>query len=373
MLQVTDNGITIDSFDDIYDRLVASFKSIYGDDINLDSDTPDGQLLGLFAQELSNIHQSASFIVQMLDPYQATGKWLEQRALYAGVIRKSASYSYIDDVIVTGNKGVIIPASTVLTDKNDNEWVTIDALSLNELGSGRLRIRSSSLEKIDLSSNEELTLKTVIVGVSKVLTASESYGGATEETDASLLKRFMQSHAINGLDDKTSLKAKLLNITGVEQAIVYENFTGVTDEKDVPAHSLNAVLIGGSDEDIAEIITKNKIGGCGLYGQIETSYNYFDSDRKVRFDRASRIDISVNIIVGRFGSFQDINETAIKDNLKNLSFQIGQNVYASRLISSVNLVDGFHIKSLTIDGEQIKNIGYREYASISNVEVVIDG
>lgn len=217
MLQVTDNGITIDSFDDIYDRLVASFKSIYGDDINLDSDTPDGQLLGLFAQELSNIHQSASFIVQMLDPYQATGKWLEQRALYAGVIRKSASYSYIDDVIVTGNKGVIIPASTVLTDKNDNEWVTIDALSLNELGSGRLRIRSSSLEKIDLSSNEELTLKTVIVGVSKVLTASESYGGATEETDASLLKRFMQSHAINGLDDKTSLKAKLLNITALSK------------------------------------------------------------------------------------------------------------------------------------------------------------
>ena len=103
MLQITDKGIEIDDLYTIQNRLISAFKSIYGENVNLDSDTPDGQLLGLFSQKLANIHQAISFIVQMLDPYQATGHWLEQRAMYAGITRITASYSYIDDVIFTGS------------------------------------------------------------------------------------------------------------------------------------------------------------------------------------------------------------------------------------------------------------------------------
>jgi len=112
MLQVTDKGITVDSFNTIYARLVDKFKLIYGNDVNLDSDTPDGQLLALFSQEIETIHQNVAFIVQMLDPYQATGQWLEQRALYAGIIRNTASYSYIDGVIITGVPKTNIPLNS---------------------------------------------------------------------------------------------------------------------------------------------------------------------------------------------------------------------------------------------------------------------
>jgi len=114
MLQVTDKGITVDSFNTIYARLVDKFKLIYGNDVNLDSDTPDGQLLALFSQEIETIHQNVAFIVQMLDPYQATGQWLDQRALYAGIIRNTASYSYIDEAIITGIPKTNIPINSAL-------------------------------------------------------------------------------------------------------------------------------------------------------------------------------------------------------------------------------------------------------------------
>ncbi|WP_050747807.1 hypothetical protein [Sodalis glossinidius] len=95
MLQITDTGMVIEPLAAIHQRLTDGFRRIYGDDINIDADTPDGQMIGLFAQELANLNQAIAFMAQMLDPYQATGAWLEQRALYAGIVRRGAQQAAV--------------------------------------------------------------------------------------------------------------------------------------------------------------------------------------------------------------------------------------------------------------------------------------
>lgn len=372
MLRISENGIQIDDLYTIQNRLVSAFKSIYGDDVNLDSDTPDGQLLGLFSQELANVHQAVSFIVQMLDPYQATGQWLEQRAMYAGITRITASYSYIDDVIITGTPKTTIPTNSIFIDRSKNKWVSTEEVTLNSNGSARTKFRSLELGNYIINSLEEFTPSTIIVGIERVTANSNSYGGVDEETDEQLLNRFMLSHSINNFDDRQGLQSALLNIIGVSKCVVYENFTSNTDEKNIPPHSLNAVVLGGSDEKIAEVITKKKIGGCGLHGQIEITHLQDGLSRKVFFDRPTKIDINVSMVIGRYKSFDDINTAQIQRNLKKLNFNIGENVYASRIISNINLVDGFYIKSLTVNDLNIAEIGYREYAQINNVEVLIE-
>ena len=373
MLQITDKGIEIDDLYTIQNRLVNAFKSIYGEDVNLESDTPDGQLLGLFSQELANIHQAVSFIVQMLDPYQATGHWLEQRAMYAGITRISASYSYIDEVIFNGIPKTLVPNNSIYIDKNKNKWITTEQITLNELGSARVKFRSLELGNYTVNVLDEFSPSTIIIGVEKITAKTASYGGVDEETDAQLLKRFMLSHSINNYDDRQGMQSALMNITGVTKCIVYENYTNQTDEKGIPAHSFNAVILGGADEKIAEVITKKKIGGCGIFGEVESAYLLDNVSRKVYFDRPKKIDINVSMVIGRYKSFNDINTDEIKTNLKSLDFDIGENVYASRIISSINLVDGFYIKKLTVNDSDIANIDYRQYAQITNVEVLIDG
>ncbi|EPS6889523.1 baseplate J/gp47 family protein, partial [Providencia stuartii] len=125
MLQITDTGIVIDSLTDVHQRLTEGFKRIYGDDINLDADSPDGQMIGLFSQEIENINQAIAMVAQMLDPYKAMGSWLEQRAMYAGIVRRGADYSYLDDVIITGKQGVIVRKDSLFTDDNNTKWVTL--------------------------------------------------------------------------------------------------------------------------------------------------------------------------------------------------------------------------------------------------------
>lgn len=370
MLQITDKGVIVDDFDTIYRRLVEKFRAIYGHDVNLDSDTPDGQMLGLFAQELSDINQAVAFIVQMLDPYQANGNWLEQRAMYAGLLRSRSSYSYVDDVILTGTPKTNIPVDSVFIDANKNKWITLNRVELNDLGSARVKIRSELSGVFNLKKMDELQQSTVILGLQKIIAHSDSYGGANEEKDADFVKRFMKSHAINNTEDQSGIQAKLINLKGVEKCIVYENFTSEVDEKGIPDHTMNAVVLGGDHQSIIEILTESKNGGCGFLGSINGEHFYKDAMRKASYDRPNKIDVDVSLTITRYQSFQDIDIDAIKTNLLAMNFNIGENVYASRIISSINLTDGFYITDLTVNGKTIVNTDYREYAVIANVEVL---
>ncbi|MBD2785369.1 baseplate J/gp47 family protein [Xenorhabdus sp. DI] len=373
MLQITETGIVIDQLSDIHKRLEDGFQRIYGDDINLDVDSPDGQMIGLFSQELANINQVITFIAQMLDPYNATGAWLEQRAMYAGLVRRGAEFSYLDDVVITGTAGVIVPKDTVFTDGNRVKWVLLSDVALGNNGSTRAFLRSQELGAFNLQPHQELQMETVIVGIEKVTTTKESKSGSEEETDGNFLKRFMRSHAINNHDDRQGMEAALLDLPDVKQVRVYENYTNQTDDQGVPLHSMNAVVIGGRDEDIALTILKKKVGGCGLMGSISYSCEYSGAKRTVQFDRAEMVDIRVKIIIDRINGFQDIDTDGIKKSLAATEFEIGQSVYAMRLTCQVNAISGFYIKSITVNNTDKAAIGVRQCARIKleNVEVLI--
>lgn len=302
MLQITDTGIVIDSLTDVHQRLTEGFKRIYGDDINLDADSPDGQMIGLFSQEIENINQAIAMVAQMLDPYKAMGAWLEQRAMYAGIVRRGADYSYLDDVIITGKQGVTVHKGSLLSDDNRTKWVTLADVTLGSNGSARVDLRSQELGAFSLPANRPLTMDTVTIGVDSITTTKAAKEGAFEETDGNLLLRFMRSHAINNHDDYQGLEGALLDLPDVKQAKVYENYTNQTDEKGIPPHTLNAVVIGGHDNDIGRTILSKKVGGCGVFGRISNTQTYAGAPRTVYFDRAALVNVKVKLLLERVGA-----------------------------------------------------------------------
>ncbi|MFC7508805.1 hypothetical protein ACFQUX_19380 [Pantoea stewartii] len=105
MGKLTDQGYVADRLDDIFSGLVTKFKGIYGDDILTDPDDPDGQMIGIFAQMRADVEGVIEAVVQANDPDNATGTWLEQKVAFAGLTRRGASYSVIQDVLLTGTAG----------------------------------------------------------------------------------------------------------------------------------------------------------------------------------------------------------------------------------------------------------------------------
>ena len=46
------NGLQIKTFNEIKEELITSLRGIYGNDINVDSNSPDGQLVNILAQAI---------------------------------------------------------------------------------------------------------------------------------------------------------------------------------------------------------------------------------------------------------------------------------------------------------------------------------
>lgn len=372
MLTITDKGITTETLPEIQARLESKFRAIYGQDINLDPSTPDGQWLGIISQELANCNEIISGIVRMLNPYTATGRWLTDRALYAGVVRRGAQYSRVDKLIVTGSKGVVLPSGMVMRDSNGNKWVTERQYKLNDLGSAEISARSQELGIFELSTSDTLDTESLIVGIDKITASKKSVNGNEEETDGELLIRFMKSHAINNEDDRAGIQAAVSALPDVKECVVYENFTGSTDDKSVPPHSVNVVVVDGDSQDIARTIIRKKKGGCGMMGETSETVEISGLPRVARFDRAIEKRITVNVTIKRVEMFTDYNETATKQSLSETKFTIGEDVYSSRLYCQIPTQRGFVVTSITVNGGDTVEIGYREIAVIKPEDVNVD-
>ena len=84
-----------------------------------------------------------------------------------------------------------------------------------------------------------------------------------------------------------SIIAELLNnVANVESASGYENDTDMTDSRGLPPHSIEIIVEGGDNYEIAGAILRRKAGGIQTYGNVEVPVpgNYGDAIM-VRFNR----------------------------------------------------------------------------------------
>ena len=78
MSTIDSNGISIDSLDTVYTALQTVYKNIYGEDINLDQDTTDGQVLALISKLKRDIDENSVSLYNAFDPDTASGVQLNR-------------------------------------------------------------------------------------------------------------------------------------------------------------------------------------------------------------------------------------------------------------------------------------------------------
>lgn len=356
MATLTETGIQIERLNDIVKRFEDGFKQIYGQNIDLSPNTPDGQMVGILAQIKMDIEEIAENVYRQLDPDVATGAWLEQRVAYAGLMRRGASYSYLRSVILTGEPNTHLYAGIVVSDQNKVRWVLTTDIQLDSNGSGRADFRSEQLGSFNLAKNTTLTIETVTLGLTNAVTFENAEVGVEEETDTQLRERFLFSRTKNAQNSAEAITAKIAALPDVKQVQVLENNTAQRDALGVEPHSIDVIVYGGNDEEIANVIYQNKGAGVGLQGNTLINLKKDGETRPIRFDKVSLVDIQVLMRCVRYEDFTEIDKDQIKKLLANQIFKIGQTVSLSRLYSPINQVGGFWVKELKIarKGQQLK-------------------
>jgi len=312
--EITVNGIQIESLDEIIARLKEGFYKIYGDGVTFESDSPDGQLINIFAQEKRDILEAAVNIYNSFDPDQAIGNTLNERCALNGVIRKSASYTIIP-IVITVKPNIVAnlvgldnaeqeSKAFTVSDTIGNAFYLIESQVLTTSAvekSWTLSFRAQKLGQVDVAINTVKNINSPVVGVKSVNNPyTEIIIGENEESDEELRTRRAKAVGYTIAGAREVMQASLRDLVDVREVQIFPNISNTTDADGIPGHSIWVVIDGGDDEKIAACIFLRLNEGCGMKGsevvEVETIYG---NKQEIRFDRPIDEDLYIRFEVER--------------------------------------------------------------------------
>jgi uncharacterized phage protein gp47/JayE len=337
------NGLEIETFDEIYQRLAASLRQIYGNDINLELDSPDGQRVAIIAQLVLDLETFALQLYNQMDADFAIGDWLNKLIKFAGIFRRPATRSQVD-VTVTTDRPLTLPAGFTISDDLGQLWIITNSVDL-VIGANTVTFVAQEFGEFSAASGTVTTLETIILGVLSVTNPAPSLDGRDEETDEELKIRRDSSVENPAYSTVGSLVAKLANLANVTDVVVYENDQDTTDiDKDIPPHTIWAVIEGGSVADIVETLVKQRTSGCGTKGDESGIFNEvvtrpdgstFNIVHEMEFDRPQSVDLYIRFTATRLETLSPIDLDLMKTLIGQRRFRIGENLKASSLYSII--------------------------------------
>lgn len=345
MGMLTDQGYVADRLDDIFLGLVKKFQGVYGNDILTDPDDPDGQMIGILAQMRADIEGVIEAIVQANDPDNATGTWLEQKVAFAGLSRRGASYSVIEDVMLKGTAGKTLPAGATVSG-GSTQWVTQVDVTFGQDGMVMTDLRSSEAGQFSVDADTRLTILTVVAGWNSATTTVAAIPGENEETDPELLGRFYKSRARASSNCVDGTLGDIARLRGVTDVVALENEMDKTNSDGVAAHTVNYIVEGGDNAAIAKAIYDNW-PGTGLQGDVSADVKRFSGKTvAIPFDRPTAVDVTAAIKIGRRLNFTHIDEETVKNAITALVFHTGEWVFKSDLIGAANAIPGVFVREV---------------------------
>lgn len=330
-----ENGLQTATAPELLSDLETAFKAIYGDDVLLDSSTPDGQWLNILVQKGVDVRGLLMQLYNSFNPNNAQGSLLDQRCAINNVFRKAGTFTTVTINITTDRQVTLqgvdenynSPEATGYTiqDNDGNRFVLVNTTTLS-VGTTAVLFRAETLGNVIVLPNTITTPVTIVLGVISVNNpAVANEIGVDEETDAELKIRRRQSVSISSFGYLNGLQAALLQLDGVNDAKVYENYTSSTDANGTPAHSIWVVIDGGSTEEIADTIYGRKCPGTNMRGNITyTITTPAQTQFVAKWDNATSVPLYVKFNIKPVTSGVTFNQADIKEYIEsNLSFGIG--------------------------------------------------
>lgn len=377
MYNITTNGIELPTLQEILNYWTEQLKSIYGENINLNQNTPDGQLLNILAQQQIELNQILTYIYNSFDPQVAEGKALDRDVAYNGLQRKAGSYTIVP-ITINCNQTTTLqgldnnytnPAGTGFTvsDSSGNNYILISTTTLQS-GNSILEFRAQDIGVIEPALNTINIISTPQLGVVSVNNSSAPVQiGVDEESDYDLRNRFNNSFALGGVGSFENIISALYSLDGVLSVSGENNVENTVSIAGTPAHSVWLIVQGGDNDDIAQTIKSTLSSGCGMRGDVEVGIlNPFGGTDVYKFDRPIIEPLYVMLEITRKSNTAIIDEDYLKEQLiQQLKFKINDLVDASQIDSILTSIDN----NLVYTNIEVSSDGSNYYDFIKNTNI----
>lgn len=363
---VTEQGFIPKRLSDVLDSLQTKISNIVDPDtgekpfINESSDSVIGQFTSILAEEISICWEQAYLAANQYDPLNSSGAALRGLVQLNGITTSYGSSTEIS-ITITGTPGTVIPKGSLIA-KADGSQVAVVSTSSTIEANGSVNTTAVLQDKgpIEPALNSIIAIQTPVYGWSGVTNTGIVSVGANPDTDAQLHIKQERATSATSYRQVDAIYAGLINVPGVTYARVYLNKTTTTDARGIEPKTIAAVVVGGTNEDIARVLSL-KSGALDNF-QGNTSVNYtgqLGDVQTIKFTRPGNVDIfvDVNITFTNENLFPENGEDLIKEAIVeyaqynkdgNAGFAPGDNVIVSRLYTPINSVLGFKINSVEI-------------------------
>lgn len=343
------NGLQVKTASEIRDELRNSFRAIYGVDINVDQNSPDGQIIGIMAQASADLRELLVQINQSFDPDHAVGVILDERVTINNITRNGGTFTTIN-LDITVDRTVTLQGldadfnningvGFTVQDNAGNQFILIDSTTITA-GTHVLPFRAQQIGQVETTIGTITNPVTIILGVTAINNPDPPVNvGQNEETDAQLRVRRQRSVANASTGYLNGLLGFVLGLDGVTDAVLYENVTSVTDSNGIPPHAIWLVVEGGANADIGEAIYGRKSYGCDMKGTVE--YNITTASGALfvaKFDRPTSTPLYIRFDIKRTSPTHVFDLDVIKNYIEdNVKYTIGQFAETSGLTGAALL------------------------------------
>lgn len=353
--------------------------SVNGENLNFDSNTPDGQFVQIVAELGTVLRELITDVYNSCDPDKCVGAVQDNRYQINYLTRNAGAYT-LQNIAITAIKTITLQgldgsfndenAAYAVSDDSGNIWYLVDTTTIYS-GTTVLEFRAKNKGVIIPTINTITNQVTIVEGITAVNnTVGATSIGFEEESDSDFRIRRARSTSIRGQNNEDTMLSQILDLNGVVAANIHVNRNNTTDSTGTPAHYIWVIVEGGANTDIAEIIYSN-LGGTGTKGSVSVTLNSAALQPvTINFDRATVVPLYIQFDVQPITSIGEINIDDVKNYIAtNLTYTIGENAETSKvtdICADAMLSDGGNGYALNV---KISTDGtnWEDYIAVSSI------
>lgn len=373
------------TFAELRDDLVREINGIQdpktGNNFNVDtSDATDilGIIVNALSQRISEANENLLKLRNCLNPFKASGQELRDVISYRGLTPKIGTPTRTK-ITFTGDTDIraTIPSGTLITNSAKNKhFSTLSDVIIDENGTAETLAECTEVGAIPLINGELTVFENPIYGVSQV-TNSENEIGTNDETDDEIHKRLFDTTGLNGTGFIDNLDSALMNLPGVTSA---RCFVGKDDEKGLDYGQICAVVIGGDDEQIAQMLFEKNLFLLSYVGDVvkNVKSKYLNRDYTIKFKRPTELKMKLTLVVYEQENLEEIkNQIYPKIQQYINSFPPGSKIYGTQIASfanQLNLVNVMQFRMYNANNDSVVfiDIPWNAYYSLPIEDFHVD-
>jgi uncharacterized phage protein gp47/JayE len=399
---ITDEGFSLKRMSVIISDINAALAQITdpqtGEVLNLtDENDPLVNIRDALADALAVAWEQLQLAYNQFDPLKATGAGLSGLVQLNALTRHPGIYSTVT-LTMAGTPNLYVSSGKQVATYDGLVKFTLPSWTFDGTGASTVVGTCTEEGPLEAGAEDVTKINTPAPGWDSCINSEAATVGSYPETDQELRTRQQQSTETTGRSTIEDIYGNLANLDGVTWARVYQNNTLTTDGRGIPGKSIAPVVLGGSSQDIADILHEQAPALCGFYGT--TTVNVSDDQGiayAVKFTRPNQIPVyvAIELTVVNQALWPTDGDDQIRDAILDYAisgapglgidegysrygFAPGQSVYSSELYTPINSIPGAQVTSLLIGEEdpptlQIIVIDWDEIATFDadNISITV--